>query len=194
MEEIDKAQSEYTQATTEKVIYLNNQDKSIKGKLETIFLALAKVINGDEDAHLYQGIIKDVNNSIVLYQQGYMDEYSLQKPYRRNNRFDSEAMALDDFNHEVNEGLMQSLLNIMDQYSDERILDFMDNAFKDQKEINVKDINIKDVEDYIMVILGSVKADASNCFYSLKRTDPMERVLKEEKFDMPNYGYVKKGE
>ena len=123
-----------------------------------------------------------------------MDEYSLQKPYRRNNRFDSEAMALDDFNHEVNEGLMQSLLNIMDQYSDERILDFMDNAFKDQKEINVKDINIKDVEDYIMVILGSVKADASNCFYSLKRTDPMERVLKEEKFDMPNYGYVKKGE
>ena len=194
MEEIDKAQSEYTQATTEKVIYLNNQDKSIKGKLETIFLALAKVINGDEDAHLYQGIIKDVNNSIVLYQQGYMDEYSLQKPYRRNNRFDSEAMALDDFNHEVNEGLMQSLLNIMDQYSDERILDFMDNAFKDQKEINVKDINIKDVEDYIMIILGSVKADASNCFYSLKRTDPMERVLKEEKFDMPNYGYVKKGE
>ncbi len=194
MEEIDKAQSEYTQATTEKVIYLNNQDKSIKGKLETIFLALAKVINGDEDAHLYQGIIKDVNNSIILYQQGYMDEYSLQKPYRRNNRFDSEAMALDEFDHEVNEGLMQSLLNIMDQYSDERILDFMDNAFKDQKEINVKDINIKDVEDYIMVILGSVKADASNCFYSLKRTDPMERVLKEEKFDMPNYGYVKKGE
>ena len=89
---------------------------------------------------------------------------------------------------------MQSLLNIMDQYSDERILDFMDNAFKGQNEINVKDINVKDVEDYIMVILGSVKADASNCFYSLKRTDPMERVLKEEKYDMPNYGYVKKGE
>ncbi len=50
MEDIDKAQSEYTTATTEKVIYLNNSDKSIKGKLETIFLALAKVINGDEDA------------------------------------------------------------------------------------------------------------------------------------------------
>lgn len=194
MEEIDKAQSEYTQATTEKVIYLNNSDKTIKGKLETIFLALAKVINGEEDAYMYQGIIKDVNNSIVLYQQGYMDEYSLQKPFRRSTRYESEALALDDFSHEVNEGLMQSLLSIMDQYSDERILDFMDKAFQDNKEINVKDINVKDVEDFIMVILGSVKASSSNCFYDLKRSEPMERVVKEEKFDMPNYGYVRKGE
>ena len=194
MEEIDKAQSEYTTATTEKVIYLNNSDKSIKGKLETIFLALAKVINGEDDAYNYQGIIKDINNSIVLYQQGYIDEYSLQKPYRKNSKFESEALALDDYSHELNEGLMQSLLNIMDQYSDERILDFMDKAFQDNKEINVKDINVKDVEDFIMVILGTVKASSSNCFYDLKRTEPMERVLKENKYDMPNYGYIKKGD
>lgn len=193
MEEIDKAQSEYTIATTEKVIYLNNQDKTIKGKLETIFLALAKVINGEEGAHQYQSVIRDVNNSIVLYQQGYMDEYSLQKPYRRNSKYDGEPLALDDYNHEVNEGLMQSLLNIMDQYSDEKILDFMDKAFKGQTEISVKDISVKDVEDFIMVILGSVKANDDSSFYSLKRTDPMERVVKEDKFDMPNYGYVKKG-
>lgn len=193
MEEIDKAQSEYTIATTEKVIYLNNSDKSIKGKLETIFLALAKVINGDEDAGKYQSIIKDVNNSIVLYQQGYIDEYSLQKPYRRSNRYEGEPLVIEDIEHEANEGLMQSLLNIMDQYSDEKILDFMDRAFKDNQEISVKDINVKDVEDFIMVILGSVKANDDNTFYSLKRTDPMERVVKEEKYDMPNYGFVKKG-
>ena len=80
MEEIDKAQSEYTLATTEKVIYLNNSDKTIKGKLETIFLALAKVINGEDDGYMYKDVIKDINNSITLYQQGYIDEYSLQRP------------------------------------------------------------------------------------------------------------------
>lgn len=193
MEEIDKAQSEYTVATTEKVIYLNNSDKSIKGKLESIFLALAKVINAEEDASKYQNIIKDVNNSIMLYQQGYIDSGSLQKPYRRTNRFDGEPLAIDEFDHEVNEGLMQSLLNIMDQYSDEKILDFMENAFKDQNEISVKDISVKNVEDFIMVILSSVKASDENSFYSLKRSDPMERVVKEDKFDMPNYNYYKKG-
>ncbi len=113
MEEIDKAQSEYTIATTEKVIYLNNSDKSIKGKLETIFLALAKVINGDQDAGTYQNVIKDVNNSIVLYQQGYIDEYSLQRPIRRNNRLEGDPLILEDLEHDANEGLMQSLLNII---------------------------------------------------------------------------------
>lgn len=193
MEEIDKVQSEYTIATTEKVIYLNNSDKSIKGKLETIFLALAKVINGEDDAYKYQNVIKDVNNSIMLYQQGYLDEYSLQKPYKRNLRIESEPLAIDDFDHEVNEGLMQSLLNIMDQYSDEKILDFMDKAFKDNKEIDVSQINVKEVEDFIMVILGSVKANDDNSFYTLKRKDPLGRVIKEDKYDMPNFGFVKKG-
>ena len=194
MEEIDKAQSEYTLATTEKVIYLNNSDKTIKGKLETIFLALAKVINGEDDGYMYKDVIKDINNSITLYQQGYIDEYSLQRPYRRNPKYDGEPMMIDDFDHEVNEGLMKSPLDIMDQYSDEKILDFMDRAFKDQKEIDVNDIDVKDVEDFIMVILGSVKANDENSFYTLKRKDPLTRVIKEEKFDMPNYGYVKKGE
>lgn len=194
MEEIDKAQSAYTIATTEKVIYLNNSDKSIKGKLETIFLALAKVINGDQDAGNYQGVIKDVNNSIVLYQQGYIDEYSLQRPIRRNSRLEGDPLILEDLDHEANEGLMQSLLSIMDQYSDERIYDFMDKAFKDQNEISVKDIDVKNVEDYIMVILGSVKGNDTNAFYSVKRTDPMNQILKEEKYSMPDYGYVKKGE
>ena len=192
MEDIDKAQSEYTTATTEKVIYLNNSDKSIKGKLETIFLALAKVINGDEDARNYQSVVKDVNNSILLYQQGYIDEYSLQKPYRRTNRYEGEPMVLDDFEHEVNEGLMQSLLNIMDQYSDERIYDFMEKAFKGNDAIRVSDIDVRNVEDFIMVILGTVKADDERTFYAVKRDEKMGRTVKEDKFDMPDFGYVRK--
>ena len=192
MEDIDKAQSEYTTATTEKVIYLNNSDKSIKGKLETIFLALAKVINGDEDARNYQSVVKDVNNSILLYQQGYIDEYSLQKPYRRTNRYEGEPMVLDDFEHEVNEGLMQSLLNIMDQYSDERIYDFMEKAFKGNDAIRGSDIDVRNDEDFIMVILGTVKADDDRTFYAVKRDEKMRRTVKEDKFDMPDFGYVRK--
>ena len=192
MEDIDKAQSEYTTATTDKVIYLNNSDKSIKGKLETIFLALAKVINGDEDARNYQSVVKDVNNSILLYQQGYIDEYSLQKPYRRTNRYEGEPMVLDDFEHEVNEGLMQYLLNIMDQYSDERIYDFMEKAFKGNDAIRVSDIDVRNVEDFIMVILGTVKADDERTFYAVKRDEKMGRTVKEDKFDMPDFGYVRK--
>lgn len=195
MEEIDKAQSSYTQATTEKVIYLNNSDKSIKGKLETIFLALAKCINREVGADIYKSILSDVNNSITLYQQGYIDTDSLTRPIKRTERSDSDPIALDEFNHDPDEGLMQSLLYQMDQYSDEKIEQFMEEAFKDQDQIHVHDIDVKNVEDFIMVILGSVKGnDDSRVFYNLKRSEPMERTIAKEKFDMPDYEYVKKGE
>ena len=101
-------------------------------------------------------------------------------------------MGIDDFEHESNEGLMQSLLTIADQYSDEKIMEFMDKAFQGNKEIDIKSIPIKDVEDFIMIILGSVKADSRYSFYELKRSDPMEQILKEEKYSMPNYGYARK--
>ncbi len=190
MNDIDKAQSNYTKATTEKVIYLNNSDKTIKGKLESIFLSLAKVINGEPTG--YPNIVKDINNSLLFYQQGYIDSDSLTKPYRRNERFEGEPMALDDSDQEVNEGLMQSLLQIMDAYSDEKIMDFMEEAFKDNDEIDVKKIPVKSVEDFIMVILGTVKADSRSSFYDFVRPENLEYITKEEKYEMPNYQYVRR--
>lgn len=192
IQEIDNAQSDYTKASTEKVIYLNNNDKTLKGKLETIFLAAARAINGDRASGVSMDVVKAMNNSIYLYQQGYIDEYSLTRPIKRNPKYDSEPMGIDDFEHESNEGLMQSLLTIADQYSDEKIMEFMDKAFQGNKEIDIKSIPIKDVEDFIMIILGSVKADSRYSFYELKRSDPMEQILKEDKYSMPNYGYARK--
>ena len=36
-----------------------------------------------------------------------------------------------------------------------------------------------------MIILGSVKADSRYSFYELKRSDPMEQILKEDKYSIP---------
>lgn len=189
IEEIDKTQASYTKASTEKVIYLNNNDKSIKGKLETIFLSVAKTLNNEKGTNTK--ILKDINNSIRLYQQGYIDSSSLQRPYKRNLRMDSDPMAIDDFEHESNEGLMQSLLSIVDQYSDEKVMEFMGEAFEDNKTINIKDINLNDIEDFIMVILGTVKVNSRRSFYEIKRADPMENLDIRE-YNVPNYDYIRK--
>lgn len=189
IEEIDKTQASYTKASTEKVIYLNNNDKSIKGKLETIFLSVAKTLNNEKGTSTK--ILKDINNSIRLYQQGYIDSSSLQRPYKRNLRMDSDPMAIDDFEHESNEGLMQSLLSIVDQYSDEKVMEFMGEAFEDNKTINIKDINLNDIEDFIMVILGTVKVNSRRSFYEIKRADPMENLDIRE-YNVPNYDYIRK--
>ena len=66
--------------------------------------------------------------------------------------------------------------------------------FKDNQEIDVKNIPVKSVEDFIMVILGTVKADSRYSFYNFVRPEQVERITKDDKYDMPNYSYVKKGE
>ena len=122
------------------------------------------------------------------------EKIDLSKPFRKASRIEGDPMMLDDFDHEVNEGLMQSLLEIMDQYSDEKVMEFMANAFKDNQEIDVKKIPVKSVEDFIMVILGTVKSDSRYSFYNYVRPENVERITKQDKYEMPNYSYVKKGE
>lgn len=192
--EIDKTQSEYIKASTEKVIYLNNSDKSIRGKLETIFLACAKTIAGEKKG-TYPSILKDINNSALFYQQGYFDSDSVAKPYRRNFRDDSEPLALDDYEHEKNEGLMQSLINITEAYSEESIMEFMKEKFKDKDELPMKNTNIKDIEEFIMLILASAKANSHYSFYGIEhpKDDDVRQIIVNE-FNVPNYTYYRKEE
>ena len=190
--EIDKTQSAYIKASTEKVIYLNNNDKSIKGKLETIFLATAKAIAGEKEG-TYLNIIKDITQSSYFYQQGYFDSDSVAKPYRRNMRFDSDPLPLEDDTFEGNEGLMQSLLSINEAYSEEAIMEYMKKVFKDEDEVALKEVPIKDIEDYIMLILASAKSNSRYSFYEI--IHPRDNDIKEveiNNYKMPNLTYIKK--
>lgn len=192
--EIDKAQSEYVKASTEKVIYLNNSDKSIRGKLETIFLACAKTLAGEKSG-TYPAILKDLNNSVLFYQQGYFDADSVAKPYRRNIKDEGEPLALDDYEHIPDEGLMKSLINITEAYSEEAVMEFMKDKFNGKEELAMKNIKIKDVEDFIMLILASAKANSKYSFYGIEH--PKEEETKQvvvSDYSVPNYTYYKKEE
>ena len=192
--EIDKAQSEYVKASTEKVIYLNNSDKSIRGKLETIFLACAKTIAGDKNG-TYPTILKDLNNSVLFYQQGYLDSDSVAKPYKRNFREDGEPLALDDFEHVLDEGLMQSLINISETYSEESVMEFMRKKFKNKDELEMANIKINDIEEFIMLILASSKANSKYSFYGINHPKENENnQIVVDNFSVPNYTYYKKEE
>lgn len=190
--EIDKTQSAYIKASSEKIIYLNNADKSIKGKLETIFLATAKAIQGEKEG-TYEGIIKDITQSIFFYQQGYFDSDSVAKPYKKNSRIEGDPLPLDDMEFESNEGLMKSLLSITEAYGEEAIMEYMRSVFKDEDEVALKDVPVKDIEDYIMLILGSCKANSRYSFYDVIHPDEddIKEVLIND-YKMPNLTYVKK--
>lgn len=194
---IDKTQADYVKASTEKVIFLNNHDKSIKGKLEKIMAVLARNLNGGEELNKnYPNITKSVVRSIKLYQQGYMDYSSVTKPYRRSARIETEPMPIDEFGHTFDENTLNVLLGENVKYSDENVMEFMSRNFGDKDQITTDDIRLRQVEDFIFLILASIKSTSRVSFYDLSRDeDKLDiSIEKEDKYIVPNFTYKKKGE
>lgn len=194
---IDKTQADYIKASTEKVIFLNNHDKSIKGKLEKIMAVLARNINGtEEDNKNYPNIVKSVVKSVKLYQQGYIDSSSITKPYKRQARIYSEPMPIDEFGHTFDENTINVLLGENARYSDENVMEFMSKNFGNRDEITAEDVRIKQVEDFIFLILASIKSTSRVSFYDMKRDESKLDIgiEKDNKYIVPNFIYTKKGE
>ncbi len=191
MNEIDKTRAAYTKASAEKVIYLNNNDKSIKGKLETIFLAIAKTEAGErhEKGQSYPTIIRDITHSITLFRQCYFDADSLQKPIHRSERTETAPLTIEEESESTD---FSSIIGEEDlMFTDDKVLDFMDDAFGDNDKVTVSEIDIKNINDFIYLILGTVKSNDYNSFYSIDYQKTIDQFVN-EKFSMPNYTFERR--
>lgn len=84
-DEIDKANADYTEAVQRKVNYLSSSDKSIKGKLDAIILAIAKDLTSVEDYDQSE-MLNKASETINFYRQGVIDGDSLTMPFKRSEK------------------------------------------------------------------------------------------------------------
>ena len=174
------------------MIFLNNHDKTIKGKLEKIISVLARNI-ADPNNKDCPNIMKNVVQSIKLYQQGYIDSDSITKPYKRQARIFSEPIPIDDFGHTFDENTINVLIGENSKYSDENVMEFMSNNFGDKEQITAEDVKLRQVEDFIFLILASIKSTSRVSFYDLSREDKLDiSIEKDNKYIVPNFIYTKK--
>ena len=74
-------------------------------------------------------------------------------------------------------------------FSKEAIDDFFMRNFKDKKEITTKDIAIEDIDSLVIYILGVVRAEFDEMFFTItKLSDEIENG----KYMMPEYKFVRK--
>ena len=165
---IDKENSAYTKSSTNKILYLNNNDKTIKGHLENIFKAYSKSVN---DPRSLSKILSKMQDSIYLYEQGYVDSESITFPILRKYNEDSSPMQIVDFdfaNDEIMKDFLEATKNI---YTDEKIYEFMENCFGDSDTLRVEDMPLTNFEAFICLIFATVKKDNKDCFYTMELVD-----------------------
>lgn len=175
---IDKENNLYTKSTTNKVLYLNNTDKSIKGHLENIMKSYAKNVN---NGRTLAKILNKMQDSLSFYEQGYIDARSVTLPLLRRYREESLPLEIVDFDLAADIIMQNFLDETVDNYNDERVYEFMNSAFNGSDSVKSEDIPLLNQDAFILLILATVKKDDPDCFYEIEYVDN-EKIM--------NHGYI----
>jgi hypothetical protein len=184
---IDKEHSGYTKSSANKIIYLNNNDRTIKGHLENIMKNYSLSLKNESKLRKIVSLMQD---SCPFYEQGYIASKSLTLPILRRYRAEGEPLEIVNFD-EASEIVMQDFLDeTRNIYTDEKIYDFMDRAFAGEDVLYSKDLPLVDFDAFICLILATIKKDDDTCFYTIEEVD--KSTIKNHDFLIPNFVFKKK--
>jgi len=193
-DEIDKANARYVRSVQKKINFLSNSDKSIKGKLDTVIVELAKqIVSSPFD------VVKDMekipllveaSDTISIWNQGFINSDSLTMPIKRNAKLDSDPMLLEE-EFSGDDSLMNEFLeNEVNRFSLKAVEEFMMKEFGDRDVIETKDMKVNNMDELVLLILGIVRAEFGYLFYDIEK---IGETIKLGKFLVPNYRFTKKG-
>ena len=184
---IDRENNAYTKSSANKILYLNNNDKTIKGHLENILKEYAKSTN---DPRRLRKILTKMQDSIYFYEQGYINGDSLTLPILRKIREDDLPMELVSFDDAADFLMSDFIEETRLIFTDEKVYGFMELAFGDKQEINISEIPIVDADAFICLILAVIKKDDENCFYWVEEVDKTK--IHSYGYIVPNFKFIRK--
>lgn len=168
IKEIDRKNAAYTRASVEKMQYLLNTDKSIKGKLVEMLKTLGTGADKKKDK-----LHEAMQSSINLYQQGFIDENSLYTRAERKVREQGQPLKISNLLE--NDALLVELEDFKDRvkrsYTAKRIKDFMYEQFGGKLELEAEELGLQMDDDFILLILGILKHDEKSSFYNVDFQD-----------------------
>ena len=186
---IDKENNAYTKSSTNKILYLNNNDKTIKGYLENIMKIYARNINSNSTRNVTT-ILSKMQDSIYFYEQGYINSDSLTLPILRKIREEGVPMEIFDYDGDPSDLLNDFLDQTSSIYTDDKVYGFMLEAFGDKEEIGVADIPLVNFDALICLILAIIKKDDENCFYYVEQVDRSR--IHTGGYIVPNFKFIRK--
>lgn len=183
--DIDKENNAYTRSSTNKILYLNNNDKTIKGYLEDILKTYAKNTN---NTRMLSKILSKMQDSIYFYEQGYIDPTSVTLPILRRLREDSDPLALVSFGDAADLMMSGFLEETKGIFTDDKVYGFMHEAFQGREKIGIEDVPLSNFDAFICLILAVIKKDDEHCFYKVEEIDKTK--VHTQGYIVPNFVFT----
>lgn len=184
LQEIDRKNSAYTRASMEKMQYLLNTDRSIKGKIVDLLLGMA----GEKDRR--DNIYEQMSAGVSLYRQGYLDPSSLyiRQAYHKKN--ESNPLEARDPSEDSGEDALKEFIDkAKKSYSHQRVMNYMREIMKDKDILTSAEIQLPGDEEFILLMLASLKGADRNTFYSVEF---LEDYINIDGYRIPRMRFVRK--
>ena len=152
---IDHKHMDYTNVSIDKIRYLLNSDRSIKGKL-VYFLKRTE-----------QGkVIRLLTDYVEFYQHTYVDEQSMYPKMKRSKKKEGQPMKIAVYKKDERQ-MDDFLKDVRKQYGTKRIDDFIVQKFGDGKMFTTADVKIEVSEEFILFMLGTIRGTEKGARYKV---------------------------
>lgn len=142
---IDEKHIQYTNVSVDKIRYILNADRSMKGKL----VCLLKRSKEDE-------VLKELAGHVEFYQHTYLDERSLYEQLKRSKKKEGTPLAIEIY--ESSEKQLDGFLDeIRRQYSNKKIDDYIAECFRGRQQFEITELEIGSTQDFIFAMLGTIR-------------------------------------
>lgn len=181
LNEIDQKVRKYTRATTQKIEYLTNNDRSVRGNLSYLLSALAK---GDDD------VLERIQPVFQLCEQSYLCEKSLYTHRRARKRMRLDPILIDEQGADLRDAAAEEFGAIINSpYAKKQVRAYME-RFMDGKQIAYSgDFSITDNNGYVLSLLAVLSANERGSFYT---AEILEDPVVFGKYHIPQVRFVRK--
>ncbi|MBX6395010.1 MAG: hypothetical protein IRY98_04675 [Alicyclobacillaceae bacterium] len=173
LREIDRRNSNYSRAAAERLQYLLNTDRDIKGKLIEVLKALPPLDKAEETP-----ILENLREVLPVYRVAVVEEGSLYREPKARRREQPQplrerpAEAEKEFEAELQEMRHQFRRG----FSRREVVAFLMAQLGERDRIASGELKIGGVEDFIRVILAVVRADEPDVPYRIAWKEGTVRV------------------
>ncbi len=163
--EIDKKNTQYIRSTTQKINYMINSDRSVKGNMVSLIRAISDGKTSDAAMELLGGAFE-------LYEQSYVSEESLYSRKRPVRREKVSELIMTEEPEEFKEKARKMAKQMLEQrFGRKNVAAFVGRLLDGREEISTEEIMLENDDDYIMTLLSAVCADSKDFAYSVKFAD-----------------------
>jgi len=173
LREIDRRNSAYSRASVERIQYLLNTDRDVKGKLVEILKRAPKLTDTSSSA-LYEAL-----QTLPVYRVAVADPEGLYTEPTRRERGQPEKLRTEfEVSDQAFEAEAQELLErAQSLFSHRRIVDFIMSQMPADGRLEASDLHLSDMGDYLRTMVAVIKADEQDIPYRLTWDDAQQAVV-----------------